>query len=141
MSLAITAGLLIAGAVYLFLRREMLRVILGFVLLGHGVNLILMAAGGASRRAEPLGTGLDPNRVADPLPQAFVLTAIVIAFAITIYLLVLAVAGNQDDDTLEPTGPTGHDGHKGHDGRLPPGAGPADPAALNSPAMTDGGRG
>jgi multicomponent Na+:H+ antiporter subunit C len=101
MTVALTAGLLIAGAVYLFLQREMLRVILGFVLLGHGVNLILLAAGGTSRREEPFGTPDDPSTVADPLPQAFVLTAIVIAFSITIFMLVLAVTGGKDDDLTD----------------------------------------
>ena len=101
MTLALAAGILVAGAVYLFSRREMLRVILGFVLLGHAVNLVLMAAGGASRRVEPIGADLDPAVVADPLPQAFVLTAIVIAFSITIVMLVLAVTGRGDDDTAD----------------------------------------
>lgn len=99
MTLALAAGVLVAGAVYLFSRREMLRVILGFILLGHGVNLVIMAAGGTDRRVEPIGADLDPAVVADPLPQAFVLTAIVIAFSITIVMLVLAVTGHRDDDT------------------------------------------
>ncbi|MGC0251478.1 sodium:proton antiporter [Pseudactinotalea sp. Z1748] len=99
MTLALTAGLLIAGAVYLILQREMFRVILGFILFSHGANLILFAAGGTSQRAEPIGGDLDPATVADPLPQAFVLTAIVIAFSITIVMLMLAVAGRRADDT------------------------------------------
>lgn len=99
MTLAITVGLLTAGAVYLFTKREMLRVILGFVLLGHAGNLILMAAGGTNRRQEPFGTAEDVSVMADPLPQAFVLTAIVIAFSITIFMLVLAVTGRRDDRT------------------------------------------
>lgn len=98
MSLALMIGLLVVGAVYLLLQRDRLRVILGFVLLSHAVNLLLFSAGGTDRRDEPLGAGLDPSTTADPLPQAFVLTAIVIAFAITIYLLVLAVTGNRDED-------------------------------------------
>lgn len=97
MSIAIAAGVLVAGAVYLFSRREMLRVILGFVLVSHAVNLIIIAAGGTDRREEPIGGELDTAQVADPLPQAFVLTAIVIAFAITIVMLVLAVTGKRDD--------------------------------------------
>ena len=101
MTLAISAGLLVAGAVYLLLRRELLRVILGFVLLGHAVNLILMASGGAAGRIAPFGTFDDTAGVADPLPQAFVLTAIVIAFSITIFLLSLAVTGEHDDDTVD----------------------------------------
>lgn len=101
MTVAVTTGLLVAGAVYLFLQREMLRVILGFVLLGHAGNLVLMAAGGASRRGEPFGTPGDPSQIADPLPQAFVLTAIVIAFSITIFMLVLSVTGTRDDSTTD----------------------------------------
>lgn len=104
MTLAITAGLLVMGGVYLMLKREMLRIVLGFVLLAHAVNLIIMAAGGASRRDAPFGAPDDLSTIADPLPQAFVLTAIVIAFSITILMLVLAVTGrDQDDDTTVET--------------------------------------
>ncbi|MCT1801614.1 sodium:proton antiporter [Kocuria carniphila] len=99
MTVAITAGLLVFGAVYLMMKREMLRVILGFILLGHAGNIVLMAAGGTSRRDLPYGSPEDLSTIADPLPQAFVLTAIVIAFSITIVMLVLAVTGNDDDDT------------------------------------------
>lgn len=102
MTLAVTAALLAAGAIYLILQREMLRVILGFVLLGHAANVVLMAAGGSARREAPFGTSDDPSVVADPLPQAFVLTAIVIAFSITIFMLVLSVTGRHDDSTADP---------------------------------------
>ena len=99
MTLAISVGVLMAGFVFLVLQRGMVRVILGFILLSHAAHLTLMAAGGASRREEPLVSDPDPSLTADGLPQAFVLTAIVIAFAITIYLLVLAVIGGDDADT------------------------------------------
>ncbi|WP_367402818.1 cation:proton antiporter subunit C [Kocuria marina] len=101
MSAAVIAGLLVFGAVYLLMQREMLRMILGFVLLGHAGNVVLMAAGGSARRHEPFGAPEDLSTVADPLPQAFVLTAIVIAFSITIVMLVLAVTGRDDDDDTE----------------------------------------
>ncbi|GAA0990164.1 MULTISPECIES: sodium:proton antiporter [Nocardiopsidaceae] len=97
MTLAITIGVLIAGAVYLVLQRGMVRIVLGFVLLSHGVNLLLMSAGGVSRREAPLLAGGGGEALADPLPQAFVLTAIVIAFSITIYMLTLAATGKGDD--------------------------------------------
>lgn len=102
MSLAISIGLLAAAGVYLVLQRGMIRIILGFVLLTHAVNLLIIAAGGVQRR-EPPFIGGDISAVADPLPQAFVLTAIVIAFAITVVLATLAVVGKGDDDT-EPSG-------------------------------------
>lgn len=101
MTLAITVGVLTAGAVYLFMQREMLRVILGFVLIGHAANLVIMAAGGTSRRGTPFGTPDDPGVIADPLPQAFVLTAIVISFSITIFMLVLSATGKGEDDTTD----------------------------------------
>lgn len=101
MTLALTVALLTAGAVYLFTKREMLRVILGFVLLGHAGNLVLFAAGGSERRVAPFNPSSDPSAMADPLPQAFVLTAIVIAFSITVFMLVLSVTGDKTDDTAE----------------------------------------
>lgn len=100
MTLALSVGLLIGGGIYLMLRRDMLRIALGFTLLSHGVNLIIMSAGGTSWRDEPFGTHVDTATAADPLPQAFVLTAIVISFAITVYMLTLA-ATDEDDDTEE----------------------------------------
>lgn len=100
MTLSITVALLTAGAVYLFTKREMLRIILGFVLIGHAGNLILFAAGGTDRRNEAFHPA-DGATMADPLPQAFVLTAIVIAFSITVFMLVLAVTGDKTDDTAD----------------------------------------
>ena len=105
MALALTVGVLIGGGVFMMLRRGMVRLIIGFALLSHGVNLLIMSTGGIDRRGEPLGYSPDPATTADAPPQAFVLTAIVIAFAITMYMLVLAVTGDEDDDTdLELTG-------------------------------------
>lgn len=98
MSLALSIGLLAAAGVFLVLQRGMIRIILGFVLLTHAVNLLLIAAGGAGRRGAPF-FGDDSSNAADPLPQAFVLTAIVIAFAITVVMATLAVMGRGDDDT------------------------------------------
>ena len=54
MTVALTVGLLTFGAFYLFSKRELLRVILGMVLLGHAGNLAILAAGGTDRRALPL---------------------------------------------------------------------------------------
>ena len=97
MTVALTVGLLTFGAFYLFSKRELLRVILGMVLLGHAANLAIIAAGGTDRRGLPFAGTSDVEVQADALPQAFVLTAIVIAFAITVLLLALAVTGRADD--------------------------------------------
>lgn len=85
MSAAVAVGVLVATGVYLLLQRSQLRVILGFVLLGHAVNVLLLSAGGLGRRTPAFdGAG---EEMGDPLPQAFVLTAIVISFGVTLYLL------------------------------------------------------
>src|SRR5690606_19948827 len=82
--LALTIGVLTTGAVYLMLERGMVRIIFGLALLSHAANLTLLAAGVPGWRAEPLGGTVDPELAADPLPQAFVLTAIVITLAVTV---------------------------------------------------------
>lgn len=89
MTAALLVGVLVAGGVYMIMRRELLRVALGFVLLGHAVNILFIAAGGLDWREPALLGQSTPEESADPLPQAFVLTAIVITFGITVYLLAL----------------------------------------------------
>lgn len=97
MTLALLVGVLVAGGVYLIMQRGMVRITFGFVLLGHAANIVLLSSGVAARRDEPIIGISDLLTSADALPQAFTLTAIVIAFAITIYMLALAAAGTSDD--------------------------------------------
>ncbi|RFU22312.1 Na(+)/H(+) antiporter subunit C [Geodermatophilus marinus] len=80
----LVAGLYAAG-VYLLLDRSLTRVLLGFLLLGNATNLLLLST---SRAGEPpiVGTA-EPAEMADPLPQALVLTAIVITFGVSAFLL------------------------------------------------------
>ena len=73
MSLALTIGLLLAAGIYLVLQRGMMRIVFGFVLLTHAINLLIIAAGGVARRDAPF-FGTDTSNAADPLPQAFVLS-------------------------------------------------------------------
>lgn len=98
MTLALSVGILVAGAVYLLLQRGLVRVVLGFMLLGHAANLLLLAAGVTATRDIPFIGAVGAAAAADPLPQAFVLTSIVISFSITVYMLTLA-ATSSDDDT------------------------------------------
>lgn len=93
MSSAVMVGVLVAGGVYLVLQSGLVRLILGFVLLGHAANLMLLAAGGTARREAPLLDRVGAAVAADPLPQAFALTAVVITFGITTYLFALAQRG------------------------------------------------
>lgn len=98
MTAAIAVGILVAAGVYLLLQRGLIRVIIGFVLLGHAANVVLVAGGGMALRDAPLlGGDSNVDGMADPLPQAFVLTAIVITFGVTVYLLAVAHAGGEDD--------------------------------------------
>lgn len=103
MTAALVVGLLVAAGVFLLLRRGLLRVVLGFVLLGHAVNVLLVSAGGMQRRGVPLLGEAEADGAADPLPQAFVLTAVVITFGITVYMLALARAGDPGATTGEPS--------------------------------------
>lgn len=99
MALALIVAVLLGGGIHLIMRRGMLRVIVGFTLLSHGVNVLLLLGADPERRHPPIGTLLEPGSVADPVPQSLVLTAIVISFAVTILLLALSVVGEGDDDT------------------------------------------
>lgn len=104
MSGALIVGMLVASGTFLILQRGLVRIALGFVLLGHAVNVLLILAGGTQRRGVPLVGETAPP--ADPLPQAFALTAIVISFAITAFILALAFRSGElfDDDDTEQEG-------------------------------------
>jgi multicomponent K+:H+ antiporter subunit C len=91
---AIALGVLTAGGVYLMLRARIFDVALGLTLLSYAVNLFIFFMGRIRVGAAPIvDTKLPPSlqTYADPLPQALVLTAIVISFAMTAVLLVIAV--------------------------------------------------
>ena len=88
--LSIGIGLLVACGVFLLLRPRSFSVVLGLALLSYAVNILILMGGRLDRRTPPLALpGAD--RLADPLPQALVLTAIVIGFGMTAYLLALAL--------------------------------------------------
>ncbi|KPD30408.1 MULTISPECIES: Na+/H+ antiporter subunit C [Pseudomonas aeruginosa group] len=90
---AITLGLLTASGVYLLLRARTFPVVLGLTLISYAVNLFLFAMGRLSGSVAVIGT---PGEYGDPLPQALVLTAIVIGFAMTAFVVVLALRGLGD---------------------------------------------
>lgn len=106
---AIVIGALFTAGTYLMLRRSVVRLIFGLVLLGHGANLLIFVAGGLRRGAPALvadgATTLAPGH-ADPVPQALVLTAIVIGFAVVAFAAVLVqrvcqVVGSDDLDRMQ----------------------------------------
>jgi len=100
---ALIVGVLVAAGSYLLCQRGLVRITLGFMLLSHGVNVLLLTTGGINRRGIPIIGNGGGDVPADPLPQAFVLTAIVISFGVTAFLLALAFRttelGDRDDDT------------------------------------------
>lgn len=86
----ILSGILIGSAVYMMLSKSILRIIIGTALLSHGVHLMLLTMGQLKRGNIPV-LDEEVSNYSDPLPQALILTAIVIAFALTAYILVLAL--------------------------------------------------
>jgi multicomponent Na+:H+ antiporter subunit C len=100
--LAFAAAVLFATGTWLLLQRRLSRIIVGLGLLGHGANLVLVTAGGR-RGTPPLLGESDPSTFADPLPQAMALTAIVITFGVTAFLLAMGFRSWQltRDDEVE----------------------------------------
>ena len=102
---AILVGLFFAAAIYLMLSKFSIRIMLGIAVLGNAVNLLLFTAGRLTREVPPIiAANLDtlPNGAANPLPQALILTAIVISFSFLAFLLVLTYRAYQElgtDDT------------------------------------------
>jgi multicomponent Na+:H+ antiporter subunit C len=106
--LALSSGVLYAAGIYLMLRRRLVQLIIGLGLLSNGTNLLIFTAGDLTRARPPLvpeGAAMLQQPYADPVPQALVLTAIVIGFGLTAFSLVLAhrvhaTAGTDDIDEI-----------------------------------------
>jgi len=89
LALVFAVGGLVGIGTYLITARSLSRILLGFSLLGHAAVLALLASGGPAGDA-PLADQTTPQAEANPLPQALSLTAIVISFGLTLFLLALA---------------------------------------------------
>lgn len=108
MSIALLTAIagLTGSGIYLITARSLSRIILGFSLLGHAAVLALLVSGGPPGEA-PIANLTTPDETANPLPQALALTAIVIAFGLSLFMLALArrqqvLTGNdQVEDDLE----------------------------------------
>lgn len=105
LTLVLVAGALIGCGAYLLLERSLTRVLVGLVLLGNGVNVAILSTGGPAGEAPFYGTA-DIDDMSDPLPQAMILTAIVITLGTVAFLLAMAhrswqLTGHDDvqDDT------------------------------------------
>ncbi|MCJ8517354.1 multicomponent Na+:H+ antiporter subunit C [Pseudorhizobium tarimense] len=96
---SILIGVFFASAVYLMLSKYSVRILLGIAVLGNAVNLLLFTAGRLTREVPPIipvGVDVLPDTTANPLPQALILTAIVISFSFFAFLLVLTYRGYQE---------------------------------------------
>lgn len=91
--LVIVVGVLVGTGVTLMLERSLSRILVGFVLISNGLNVLLLVASGPAGRAPILGSG--EGRMSDPLPQAMALTAIVITLGVTAFGLALAYRAYQ----------------------------------------------
>ena len=108
-ALAIVIGGLYAAGLYMVMRRSIVKLIIGLVLLGHAANLLIFTVGGLVRARSPLvleGAASPALPVADPLPQALILTAIVIGFGVVAFTVVLIhrtyeASGTDDLDALQ----------------------------------------
>ncbi|NVK33171.1 MAG: Na+/H+ antiporter subunit C [Rhodobacteraceae bacterium] len=96
---SVLIGVFFSVAIYLMLSRQIVRMLLGIAILGNAVNLLIFTAGRLTREVPPV---IPPEvytpveATANPLPQALVLTAIVISFSFFAYLLVLAFRAYQE---------------------------------------------
>jgi multicomponent Na+:H+ antiporter subunit C len=106
----ILVGVLVACAVYLILQAGFVRILFGFVLLSNAINLlVLLVSGDPSGRAEPIvRPAAGPDTMVDPLPQALVLTAIVIGFGVIAYLVMLLYRTYHDEGTASVAELFGH---------------------------------
>ena len=109
--LAVMTGFLYASGVYLILRRSLVKLIIGLVLLGNGVNLLMFLMGGLTKGKPPIipeSSNTIVEAYADPVPQALILTAIVISFGLQSFAIILIkraykVIKTDDLDTLNET--------------------------------------
>lgn len=109
--LAIIIGLLYAAGIYMILRRSMVKLIIGLILLGNGANLLIFLLGRIVKGKPPLiedSAKVLADVYADPVPQALILTAIVISFGLQAFAIILVkraykVVGTDDLDEMNAT--------------------------------------
>ena len=89
LTLCLLVGVLSACGVYLFLSRSLVRILFGMLLMGNAINLLFMVSSGEPGRA-PITRLYEASEMSDPLPQAMVLTAIVISLAMSAFVMALA---------------------------------------------------
>lgn len=100
-ALSFLIGAFFAVSIYLLLSRSLIRMLLGIAIMGNGVNLLIFTIGRVTREVPPIvpsGEYAPVEAIANPLPQALILTAIVIGFSLFAFLLVLTYRAYQELD-------------------------------------------
>lgn len=116
-ALPVTVSIFFAVAIYLMLSKHIIRILLGVAIFGNAVNLTIFTAGRVTREVPPIipvELIAPDSPTANPLPQALILTAIVISFSFFAFLLVLAFRsyqelGSDDTDSMRVAEPEGED--------------------------------
>lgn len=106
--LVILIGILYAAGIYLMLRRSMVKLLLGLILLGNGANILIFVLGGITEGKPPVipeTSNVFLDAYSDPVPQSLILTAIVISFGLQAFAIILLkrvymVTGSDDLDNL-----------------------------------------
>lgn len=109
--LSVVVGILFSAGFYLILRRSVMRVVIGVAILTNATNLLVFTAGGLFKGGAPLvqaGETTPAAGYADPMPQAFILTAIVIGLGVLAFFVALAMrvyqaVGLDDTDSMKAT--------------------------------------
>ncbi len=99
---SIFIGILYATGVYLLIRRSIVKLILGIIFISNATNLLLFVSGGVTRKSPAFVESTDPgllSKSTDPLPQALILTALVIGFGIIAFTLILKYKYHQATGT------------------------------------------
>ncbi len=102
--ISVVCGALLAASFYLLMRRNLLRFVIGLIILGNAVNLLIFAMGRLTRARPPVipkGQKVLEGAYANPLPQALILTAIVISFGLLAFTLVLVYRNFAANQTIE----------------------------------------
>lgn len=106
--LVLLVGVLYSAGIFMMLRRSMVKLLLGLLLIGNGANILIFLMGGLTKGKPPIigeNETMFTGPYADPVPQALILTAIVISFALTAFAIILlkkvyATTGSDDLDSL-----------------------------------------
>jgi multicomponent Na+:H+ antiporter subunit C len=101
---AVVCGVMLAASFYLLMRRNLLRFVIGLIILGNAVNLVIFTMGRLTRAEPPVipkGAKTLEGAYANPLPQALILTAIVISFGLLAFTLVLVYRNYSVNEIIE----------------------------------------